>query len=425
MEKTLVVEGNVKEIERSKYSSMEIENLEIKEGVEIIGERAFFDNNIKKVSLPKSVKKVGDLAFMHNGVEELTFYNNGIEFGKKCFALETECYYGFVHENCPGEVCSEYYSPIQKLTIIDGDYKILSLIAWHKNPENYSLRGCSLYNNVQEVNLVNDNINLYEVLKIKELANKYPYIRINIIRNNVLIFTNQNEDGIKLIEDDQDRDMNIESTEIKDGVKTIKDSQYKDMNIESFEIKEGVETIGEYAFFDNNIKKLFLPKSVKKVMSYAFGNNEVEELTFYNNGIEFGNDCFKCYYKNSSNMYDCYLPIKKLTIIDGNYQMFSDILFDILSRMSCYGPSILDGINHYVHMQEINIVNNNISVSEAVKIEELAHKYPYIRINIIRNNVLIFTNQNDLLIEEQNQNDLLDEESIQRGFEKIKKLFKK
>ena len=38
MEKTLVVEGNVIEIERSKYSSMEIENLEIKEGVIIIGE---------------------------------------------------------------------------------------------------------------------------------------------------------------------------------------------------------------------------------------------------------------------------------------------------------------------------------------------------------------------------------------------------
>lgn len=408
MEKTLVVEGNVKEIERSKYSSMEIENLEIKEGVEIIGERAFFDNNIKKVSLPKSVKKVGDLAFMHNGVEELTFYNNGIEFGKKCFALETECYYGFVHENCPGEVCSEYYSPIQKLTIIDGDYKILSLIAWHKNPENYSLRGCSLYNNVQEVNLVNDNINLYEILEIKELANKYPNIRINLIRNNVLIFTNQNEDGIKLIENDQYRDTNIESTEIKDGVKTIKDSQYKDMNIESFEIKEGVQIIGERAFFGNKIKKVYLPKSVKKVGDAAFMHNGVEELTFHNNGIEFGEECFSLM-REAENYEDCpsgfviYSPIQKLTIIDGDYV----ILFKILCTAYAH--------NLFSRVQQINIVNNNMGVFELTKIKELANKYPYIRINIIRNNVLIFTNQNDLLTEEQNQ----------KSFEKTKKLFKR
>ena len=181
MEKTLVVEGNVIEIERSKYSSMEIENLEIKEGVIIIGERAFFGNNIKKVYLPKSVKKVGDAAFMHNGVEELTFHNNGIEFGEECFSLmrEAENY-----EDCPSGFVT--YSPIQKLTIIDGDYVILFKILCTAYAHN-------LFSRVQQINIVNNNMGVFELTEIKELANKYPKIKINIIRNNVLIFTNQND----------------------------------------------------------------------------------------------------------------------------------------------------------------------------------------------------------------------------------------
>lgn len=368
MEKTLVVEGNVKEIERSKYSSMEIENLEIKEGVEIIGERAFFDNNIKKVSLPKSVKKVGDLAFMHNGVEELTFYNNGIEFGNECFSSSEVCsdnikIVGFLEKF--DFVC---YSPIKKITIIYGDYEILSKIL--------SSYRC-FFSNLQQINIVNNNISISDAIKIRKFAYTYGVggIKINLICNNIQI---------------------------------IEDDQYRSMGIESFEIKEGVQIIGERAFFGNKIKKVYLPKSVKKVGDAAFMHNGVEELTFHNNGIEFGEECFSLM-REAENYEDCpsgfviYSPIQKLTIIDGDYV----ILFKILCTAYAH--------NLFSRVQQINIVNNNMGVFELTKIKELANKYPYIRINIIRNNVLIFTNQNDLLTEEQNQ----------KSFEKTKKLFKR
>ena len=378
MEKTLVVEGNVIEIERSKYSSMEIENLEIKEGVIIIGERAFFGNNIKKVYLPKSVKKVGDAAFMDNKVEELTFYNNGIEFGNECFSSSEVCsdnikIVGFLEKF--DFVC---YSPIKKITIIYGDYEILSKIL--------SSYRC-FFSNLQQINIVNNNISISDAIKIRKFAYTYGLegIKINLICNNIQI---------------------------------IEDDQYRSMGIESFEIKEGVEIIEERAFFGNNIKKVYLPKSVKKVGDAAFMHNGVEELTFHNNGIEFGEECFSLM-REAENYEDCpsgfvtYSPIQKLTIIDGDYV----ILFKILCTAYAH--------NLFSRVQQINIVNNNMGVFELTEIKELANKYPKIKINIIRNNVLIFTNQNDLLIEEQNQNDLLDEESIQRCFEKIKKLYKK
>lgn len=193
MEKTLVIEGNIKEIEKRRYSSMGIENLEIKEGVEVIGEDAFFGNNIRKVYLPKSIKKVGDFAFIHNKVEELTFHNNGIKFGRECFSLMSEAYFGGdIDDDC--EFVDARYSPIKKLTIIDGDYKILSEIVYYITSKIHSVIGIyNPYGYVQKIDIVNNNISVYEILKIEELANKCSHIRINIIRNNVLIFTNQND----------------------------------------------------------------------------------------------------------------------------------------------------------------------------------------------------------------------------------------
>ena len=371
MEKTLVVEGNVKEIERSKYSSMEIENLEIKEGVEIIGRRAFFDNKIKKVYLPKSVKKVDDSAFMDNKVEELTFYNNGIEFGNECFSLSEVCSdntkinrplegFDFVH-----------YSPIKKITIIDGDYEILSKIL-------YSFH--ALLSNLQQINIVNNNISISDALKIRKFTYTYKsVIKINLICNNV---------------------------------KIIEDGQYRSMGIESFEIEDDVAIIGRYAFFGNNIKKVYLPKSVKKVGDAAFMHNGVEELTFYNNGIEFGEECFSLMTEvvgdeYSSEGFVTYSPIKKLTIIDGDYE----ILFKILCTGYAYGI--------FSFVQQIKIVNNNISLLELLKMKRLALTHQNINIEIINKNISIFDNQN------KNQNDLSDEELIKRGFEKMLGMIKK
>ena len=372
MEKTLVVEGNVKEIERSKYSSMGIENLEIKEGVEIIGERAFFDNKIKKVYLPKSVKKVGDAAFMDNKVEELTFYNNGIEFGNECFSSSEVCsdnikIVGFLEKF--DFVC---YSPIKKITIIDGDYEILSKIL--------SSYRC-FFSNVRQINIVNNNISISDAIKIRKFAYTYGLggIKINLICNNIQI---------------------------------IEDDQYRSKGIESFEIKKGVQIIGERAFFGNNIKKVYLPKSVKKVGDAAFMHNGVEELTFHNNGIEFGEECFSLM-REAENYEDCpsgfvtYSPIQKLTIIDGDYV----ILFKILCTAYAH--------NLFSRVQQIKIVNNNISLLDLLKMERLALTHQNINIEIINKNISIFDNQN------KNQNDLLDEELIKKVLKKQKKLFKK
>ena len=372
MEKTLVVEGNVKEIERSKYSSMEIENLEIKEGVEIIGERAFFGNKIKKVYLPKSVKKVYDSAFMDNKVEELTFYNNGIEFGNECFSLSEVCFDNIKIKRPLEGFDFVRYSPIKKITIIDGDYEILSKIL-------YSFH--DLLSNVRQINIVNNNISISDAIKIRKFAYTYGLsgIKINLICNNIEI---------------------------------IEDGQYRSMGIESFEIKEGVEIIGERAFYGNKIKKVYLPKSVKKVGDAAFMHNGVEELTFHNNGIEFGEDCFSLMREAEADEYYpsgfvTYSPIQKLTIIDGDYE--------ILSKILCTGYAY--GIFRFV--QQIKIVNNNISLLDLLKMERLALTHQNINIEIINKNISIFDNQN------KNQNDLLTEEQNQKSFEKTKKLFKR
>lgn len=192
MESKKVINITDKEILNKQYKYAGIENLEIEEGVETIGEEAFSNNKITKLKLPKSIKKVGDYAFAFNKVKELTFYNTGIKFGLKCFCCTKECYYGYVNECCQGDIVYEDYSPISKVTIIDGNYKSFIDIIDCIFPDLFEIiNGYNIFRFVREINIVNDNISLDDIKKISESALKHPNIKVNIFRNNTLIFTNQ------------------------------------------------------------------------------------------------------------------------------------------------------------------------------------------------------------------------------------------
>ena len=244
MEYTVVIKSSDREVSKGQYRCARIRNLEIEEGVEIIGEEAFFGNVIKKLYLPKSIKKIGPRAFMDNEIKELTFYNNGIEFGLDSFCCTKEVYYSYVSEFCPGgfEYCD--YCPISKITIIDGDSNILNKIY-----KNYHYR-----DNLREINIVNNSINLSEIRKIKEVVckNSNENIKVNIIRNNATVFTNQTES--LLIKNEQNKYKytqklfdNISDKEIKQSIETIEDIiKLLDVNTKKTIIEDVMILIKEY-----------------------------------------------------------------------------------------------------------------------------------------------------------------------------------
>ena len=242
MEYTVVIKSSDREVSKGQYRSEKIRNLEIEEGVEIIGEEAFLGNEIKKLYLPKSIKKVGPRAFMDNEIKELTFYNNGIEFGLDSFCCTKEVYYSYISELCSGgfEYCD--YCPISKITIIDGDSNILNKIY-----KNYS-------DSLREINIVNNSISLSEIRKIKEVVckNSIKNIKVNIIRNNVTVFANQTE-----------------SLLIKNGQNKYKYTQKLFDNISDKEIKQSIETIEDIIkLLDVNTKKLIIEDVMILIKEY-------------------------------------------------------------------------------------------------------------------------------------------------------------
>lgn len=185
--------------------------------------------------------------------------------------------------------------------------------------------------------------------------------------------------------------------------------KYANKNIENLILEEGLLYIEYGAFEGNNIKKLYLPKSVKKVNSRAFDFNPLTEVIFYNNGAEFCSFCFS-------------LNVKKITIIDCDYKYLYNF---IMQKIGYY---------NWLHIKEINIVNDKLNFIEKLKIKYFASIYPNIKINILQNiNLDDFIKQetsienidnevNELLSKVYSMIELLDNKSKQVIIDKIESL---
>lgn len=81
----------ITEISKSAFYMCNLQQLELPDSVEYIGENAFAnDKSIKNLSLPKSLKKIDDGAFGNcTGLENVTFGDNIKEIGKEAFE---DCY---------------------------------------------------------------------------------------------------------------------------------------------------------------------------------------------------------------------------------------------------------------------------------------------------------------------------------------------
>ena len=135
--------------------------------------------------------------------------------------------------------------------------------------------------------------------------------------------------------------------------------KYDNKNIENLILEEGLLYIEYGAFEGNNIKKLYLPKSVKKVNSRAFDFNPLTEIIFYNNGIKFDAYCLS-------------VNVKKITIIDCDYKYLYNF---IMQKIGYY---------NWLHVKEINIVNDKLNFIEKLKMKYFASIYPNIKINILQ-----------------------------------------
>ena len=82
----IVIPEEVREIKRTVYTYTGIQNIEISEGVEAIGYRAFSSNiQLLSVSFPSSMKKIEDEVFCYCDSLKIIKMKSIIQMGKRVF----------------------------------------------------------------------------------------------------------------------------------------------------------------------------------------------------------------------------------------------------------------------------------------------------------------------------------------------------
>lgn len=77
-EKTINIYGSVKKMGKDSFSTLNIQNLTLNDGINEIGINAFRGNNIKSVIIPSTVTSIGDYAFSNNSNLTTIDDNSGI-----------------------------------------------------------------------------------------------------------------------------------------------------------------------------------------------------------------------------------------------------------------------------------------------------------------------------------------------------------
>jgi len=224
----------VKKVKGAAFRYKQLKSLRIEDGIEVLGDCAFANNEIKNVVIPKSVKKIGANPFLGNeGIQVVVDPENR--------------YYKVVDGNL--------YS-INGDTLIGmyGDKKIRDGV---KTIGSYACFSLGL-----------EEIRLPEGV---ESIERYAFAENDLTK---VFFPN----SLKGLLNSAFKDNKLKEIEIPEKVKVIHIGVFSGNKLERVVLPEGLKEIRDKAFKGNKIRELDLPKELEELGEEAFSKCEIESL---------------------------------------------------------------------------------------------------------------------------------------------------
>lgn len=256
--KVEIPEG-VKIISEDSFMNNEIETLfALPDTLEIIGRRAFAHNKIKVVCLPESLEIIRRKAFAGNDIKRLTI--------PECFV------------NVQSEAFAD--NPLEEIILPDIGTRLSKNAFGEKFRDKYWTEEDFIYNNDTilgfSISGHSKSVNL-KSLNLPYAYNDYTGKRIELKKIGRAAFSNKS----------------FQKVYIPDTITTIGDYAFYNNKIQSALISPNLEKIGKYAFADNLFTKIIVPGTVKTVEEGAFLRNRIQALYILGGVKEIGESAFK------------------------------------------------------------------------------------------------------------------------------------
>ena len=283
-----------------------IENVEIPQGVETIGRKAFLNNIIEFLKLPNSIKSIEFMAFEGNQIKELTL-GEDLEFiGHSAFSgnkIETLCIptgvksienLAFRDNQIKEMTLGESVESIGNSAFSDNKIESLSLPKSIKSIDRWAFYS----NQIKELTL---GENLESIGSLAFSRNKIETLNIPASVKSIGDFAfsgNQIKEltlgeSLESIGSSAFSDNKIEILNVPASVKSIDSGTFSKNQIKELTLGESLESIGKLAFCDNKIEILNIPASVKSIDDSAFRGNQIKKLTLGESLESIGSSAFR------------------------------------------------------------------------------------------------------------------------------------
>jgi len=248
-ENKLIVYGIEPTIEKSAFAFKQKEEVELKDGIEVIGDSAFYYNGLKQVIFPNTLKIIEDKAFYYNKLKELNIPGSVEYLGNCCF----------LQNNISGINFSNGLKIIAEMVF---DSNMLEEVIL---PNSLIKIGKKAFNNNNIKKLIlNDN--LIEIGELAFAKNKITELKL--------------PDSLEILESESFAENEIVELKLTNKLTVIGDGAFKNNKIEKIEFNENLQIIGDDSFSINKLVKLNIPEKVTKIGTSAFSFNMLEEVIF-------------------------------------------------------------------------------------------------------------------------------------------------
>lgn len=297
--KVLTISGTGKVTRDEKWNKLEINHVEIEEGIKKIDRYAFsYMNDMKTISIPTSVQKIGLSAFEGSGLEKITIEKtvkkiDGWVF-YACKNLEEVVWntekiprYAFYDcKNLKTIKMSEDINCIGQKAFSNTGIKEFTI------PNTIKEIGESVFENCKKLEVVNWNLEeipRYTFYRCKALKTVNLSSELHTIKRkaftNTAIETFIIPDSVNKIEDAVFSNCKkLEQLTFSKNIDTIPSNIVKGCKkLNEIVINEGTTTIGAYAFANCKVNNIVIPTSVTKIKAKAFyGTKGIKEIIIPN-----------------------------------------------------------------------------------------------------------------------------------------------